>query len=462
MSLQHPRPLANGLRTDHLVPGLPFADDSHIPLDEPEAIEAVGRHEGTDMWGREDRCHDGKGWEAFTTDPINHALAWCVRWDPEHGRTVLLYRDEDASQVHEDWHGAQLLFRAGGYWWDGTTWYRPSQVWDTANEEYYHRPVPSAITVTAADVLDGSGDPARGGWLSVAGIDLDAPPTGNWADDLAMWAEHGEHRPLAQCVVKLAAPELGPDQLVGVAELAQIGGVAASTLRAYISREEGDVPEPQAVIGGRSVWARPIAEEWAEQRRRSPDGVAEAVRNGAELPPGTEALRGRFARRFFSVLWENPSLRKRWALRWRNSDAVRELAEGLALDVVTDLRGIVPVHDIGSTIRHAILDDWASQLDSDRERDGSDPVFYGVSRPIVRLLSWLIDHEPAAARHAIGATIGEADRRFSIRREVSEKSMRLALGKDGPAGAARQEFLDRVLSPKTPSARGPSRTAARK
>lgn len=37
------RPLANGLRTDHPVPGLPFVDDSHLPLDDgPDAIEAVG------------------------------------------------------------------------------------------------------------------------------------------------------------------------------------------------------------------------------------------------------------------------------------------------------------------------------------------------------------------------------------------------------------------------------------
>src|SRR5262249_49929890 len=35
------RPLANGTRTDHPVPDLPFVDDSHLPLDEgPEAIEA--------------------------------------------------------------------------------------------------------------------------------------------------------------------------------------------------------------------------------------------------------------------------------------------------------------------------------------------------------------------------------------------------------------------------------------
>ena len=37
-----------------------------------------------------------------------------------------------------------LLFRAGGYWWDGATWYRPGQVWDGAADElnggHQHRP----------------------------------------------------------------------------------------------------------------------------------------------------------------------------------------------------------------------------------------------------------------------------------------------------------------------------------
>lgn len=59
-----------------------------------------------------------------------------------------------------------------------------------------------------------------------------------------MWARREDHLPPAECVVKLAAPELGPDQLVGAAEMAEIAGVAASTLRAYLSRSEGDVTMP--------------------------------------------------------------------------------------------------------------------------------------------------------------------------------------------------------------------------
>ncbi|UXX98118.1 hypothetical protein N7U49_48380 (plasmid) [Streptomyces sp. AD2-2] len=68
------RPLANGLRTDHPVPDLPFVDDAHIPIEEgPDAIEAIGRGTGEGMWGRCDRDRNG-GWLAFTSDPC--ALTW--------------------------------------------------------------------------------------------------------------------------------------------------------------------------------------------------------------------------------------------------------------------------------------------------------------------------------------------------------------------------------------------------
>jgi len=140
--LHHYQPVGNGARTDHPVPDLPFVDDAHLPLDDGLAVEAVGRGTGDGMWGRYDRCKEG-GWVAFTTDPQRPELAWCVRWHPEHGRSVVLYRDDDAAGVHMAWWGPVLLFRAGGYWWDGTTWFRPSQIWDRAAESYVRRPVPA-------------------------------------------------------------------------------------------------------------------------------------------------------------------------------------------------------------------------------------------------------------------------------------------------------------------------------
>lgn len=121
--------VANGLRTDHPVPGLAFVNDSHLPLDDRVAIEAIGRKRGKNTWGREDICRADAGWVAFTTDPLRHDLAWVIRSHPVHGRSVLLYRDLDVAGQHTAWCGPALLFRAGAYWWDGHMWFRPLQFW---------------------------------------------------------------------------------------------------------------------------------------------------------------------------------------------------------------------------------------------------------------------------------------------------------------------------------------------
>jgi len=480
MTLYSFRAVANGLRTDHPVRDLPFVDDAHLPLDDPHALEAVGRHHGTDMWGRQDRCTEG-GWAAFTTDPIRHELAWCVRWHPLHGRSVVLYRDTDISSVHMAYWGPALLFRSGGYWWDGATWYRPSQVWDSASEQYVARPVPAATTVTAADLFDPAvsahaGDRALARVLEVEQVDLAATPVTGWAEHLAAWAaRRSAHEPLNSCVVAVSAPELTGEQLVGVGELAEIAGVAASTLRAYLSRDEGDVPAPQATVNGRSVWARPVAQEWAETRRRSPEGVRAAVatdRDATSLPEGVAEVWKRFTRRFFSQLWENPAQRKRWALRWRNEAAARDLAEDLGWEIAAGLDSLVPLDALSSTVRHAVLDEFATgqQLDRDLDRGrhpdqyrhlsvagpiaedraipsgGAD--FYGITPPVARMLDWLIRHSPTSAGHAIGEIIGEAQRRLDIPREVSEDSIRTALGLDSKLDpGVRDEFLDLVFTP---------------
>jgi hypothetical protein len=446
------RPVANGIRTDHPVPDLPFVDDSHIPVDDPGGIEAVGRRRGTDMWGREDATQDG-GWVAFSTDPQRHDLAWCVRWHPDHGRSVLLFRNDDAAGMHTVLGGAALLFRAGGYWWDGQRWYRPAQVWDAAGEEHYRRPVPAAASVTAADLLQADGDPRHGAVLDIADIDTDAPPAGRWLDDLALWAAHRPaDKPLSASVVTLSAPELSGDQLVGMAELARIGGVAASTLRAYIARGEADVPPPQAIISGRSAWARPVAEDWAERRRRSPEGVTAAVATAraatAGTAPGIAEVWQRFTRAFFSALWDTAQ-RKRWAVRWRTRAAVHDLAETLGWYVAADVQdgGLLPIGDLATTIQHAVLDELADgqQL---HQATGHEADFYGITPQVARMLDWLIRHHPAIAGPTMGHIVGEAERRFGISRQVSEESLRTALDLDSKLDPARRdEFLDRVLSP---------------
>jgi hypothetical protein len=450
MPLHRIRPVANGLRTDHPIPDLPFVDDTHIPVDEPVAIEAIGRKHGTDTWGRQDRCQDG-GWVAFTTDPKRHDLAWLVRWHPDNGRSVVLYRDDDVAGAHMSYWGPALLFRAGDYWWDGTHWYRPAQVFDVASEDYIRRDVPAAMAVTAADLLRTGGDHRRATILTVEQVDLDAPPQSQWLDDLALWAERraNDSPPLSGSIVRLTAPELTGDQLVGVVQMAEIASVAPSTLRAYISRGESEVPLPQATVSGRTVWSRAVAEEWAEARRRSPEGVAAVVSAGqggtTPSPPGVEDMSNWFARLFFSRLWESLKYRKRWALRWRNEDAVRDVAKDLSWDVGANLRRIVPTTDLAATVKYAVLDELATGKDLDRS---DDPILYGITPPVSRMLDWLIRHAPETAMHAVGEIAGDAQRREDIPREVTKRSLATALSLNGKLDTKeRNEFLDRVLGP---------------
>jgi hypothetical protein len=451
------RALANGLRTDHPIPDLPFVDDSHIPVEDPAAIEAIGRRHGTDMWGRHDPVRRHGGWIAFTTDPDRHDLAWVVRWHPDHGRSVMVYRDADASGVHMEYQERALLFRSGGYWWDGTTWYRPGQIWDSAGEAYYERAVPAASTVTAADMLtNGRAGPGNSQVMAVTDLDPDAAYEGRWLDDLARWAQERDLGTLMRSVVTLTAPELGADQMIGAAELAQITGIAPSTLRAYITRGEADVPLPQAVISGRSLWSRPVAEDYAEQRERSPEGIEHTVSSGGgtwspEVPMGVGEAAAGLARSFHATLWDYRPFRGRWALRWRNPGAVRQVADYLGYDAATYMmRSLIPSDALAVTIRHAILDEFATGLEPGTDSE-TRPGFImppGITPGIARMLDWFIRHNPASAAACIGAIIGEAERRMNIPRDVTERSLDTALDLDGKLSQeARREFLRRVMTP---------------
>jgi hypothetical protein len=469
LALYRSHAVANGLRTDHPIPGLPFADDSHIPVEDSAAVEAIGRRPGGRTWGRDDpaRPRGRAGWVAFTTDPGQHDLAWVVRWHPDHGRSVVLYRDDDAVNAYTDYVDGPLLFRSGGYWWDGTTWYRPSRVVDWAGEDYYRRAVPGASAVTAAGVLAAStADPARGAVLDVADIDPDAPYGGRWDADLALWAARRGGQGLDQCVVSLTAPELAAENLIGAADLAEITGIASSTLRAYITRDEADVPLPQAVIGGRSLWSRPVAEEWAEQRQRDPDAVDAAVsvpgHYGDRISPGQAELAATFTRSFLSDLWDYRPFRGRWALRWRSKDRVGEVATALGHEAAGYvLRTFIPADALAMTLQYALLADLA-----DSQRTGHDlaeaaklrgeepdgtaeemPPYYGIMRRIAEMLGWLARHRPVTAGHVIASVTGEAERQLGIPRHVTEQSIRVALDLDGDMGDTLDEFLARVMTP---------------
>jgi hypothetical protein len=193
---------------------------------------------------------------------------------------------------------------------------------DLAHEGYYHRPVPGAVTVSAAGLLAaGNRDPDRGTVLQVIDVAPEAPYEGRWDDDLALWAARRSGADLDAAVVNLTAPELAaggssaslrwppsPDRRVDAARL--------RLLRA------GRIAAPQAVIGGRALWSRPIADEWAEARQRHPDVISESVAvpgpDGRMVPIGEAELAADLERSFHSALWDHRPVRNRWWLRWRN------------------------------------------------------------------------------------------------------------------------------------------------
>jgi len=254
------RSVANGLRTDHPVPGLPFINDERLPLDNPDAIERTGRGQGEGLWGRTDRLREG-GWVAFTTEPKNRAYAWALHHHPDHGRTVVLVTNGSWGRLHHDWvHGRiGFLYRHGGYWWDGTTWHRPGTVFDGAHERYDACPVRDALTVTAADLLFHHADPGDATVATIAGF-TGTPETTlpDWRDHLALWARHRRHvpnaRPLDRCVVDLKAPELEPGLLVDRAGLARITNIAEDDLP-HPEHQRHRMPEPQARGTGSPVVA---------------------------------------------------------------------------------------------------------------------------------------------------------------------------------------------------------------
>lgn len=431
------QPVANGIRTDHPIPNLPFVDDSHIPIDDPKAIERVGRHAGTDMWGRCDHDETSGEWMAFTTDPQDHVYSWVIRHHPEHGRSVLLHRGRDAAAEQVDWFGDRpLLTRLGGYWWNGETWYRPRQVLNWASERYMRRPVRQPTTITAADLLDSSCKTALGEIHKILQLNPGANVSSEqWRHDLALWAARRRPRtdalPLDRCVVTLNAPELADGALLGNDEFASEASIAASTLRAYITRDEADVPPPQAVSdGGRKRWSRPVVQDWLEQRRRDPSEVATVLTGDSEdlLPPGLRTLWKRLSEILFGNLWGRQGSRRRWSRPYRNEQAVRSVADQVAWTAALHLDSTVPFHAVADAIEKAVL--WELAEFSERGRRILNG-YIAFMPNTGQLLGWFIQHKPSRVPTLFGGIVREAEQRLNIPPEVTTKSLREALEIDG-------------------------------
>ncbi|OEJ29919.1 hypothetical protein AS594_34245 [Streptomyces agglomeratus] len=448
------------------VPGLPFVDDSHLPLDEgPEAIEAVGRNRGEGMWGRFDKNRADGGWSAFTTDPLDHTLGWAVRSHPEHGRSVLLMRDGDTSGLHTEWDGEPLLFRAGGYWWNGEMWFRPGQVWDPVAQDYERRKARMAVTVTAADMLDGRADPARAYVGKVATFDPEAARPDKWLDHLALWAEHHQEQdgalPLERCVIDVSSPELTGAQLIGAPEMAELGGITASTLRAYISRGNIEVPRPQAVVGGRDQWPRAVVDDWVEARKRSYQGIGEAMSAGDRdaLSPGAAEVRDRFATDFQHALYDRPDVRKRWVLRHRNKESVTQIAGELAWSVGASLGQIVPTEHLGRTVRAAVLHDFAETVEmfaDDQDGKGGHVStkwwHLNLTPSVGKMLDWYIRCFPGEAYATIGEIQRQAHATWNVPSADTLSALRSALSLDGQLTEQQRETYFALLEPQEDTA----------
>lgn len=443
------QPVANGLRTDHPIPNLPFIDDSHIPIEDPRAIEAIGRHHGgTDMWGRCDNDSSTGEWVAFTTDPKNHAFGWIVRYHPEHGRSVTLYRASDTTTAYHDWFSERpLLRRAGGYWWDGHTWYRPEQVLNWASETYMRRPARLPTTVTAEDLLDGNDNGSHGQVGKITDFQPGDPvPAAQWHHDLAGWAQRRAARtdvlPLDRCVVTLNAPELTDTALLGVEEFAQQAGIAASTLRAYLARDEADIPLPQ-VTDGRKRWSRPVVQDWIERRRRDSAVSALSSTEDDTLPVGLRRLWDRLTEALFHSFWTQTAARRRWARPHRTEPAVRELAREAGWTAAMHLDSTIPYDDLIWIIWQGLV----SEL-GDYTPHHDLPIT--LSPQAERVLGWLVEHKPDRCASLFGTIVRHAEEDQQIPPAVTIKSLREAVLSSSSGIQDREhlaEYLDGTLPP---------------
>ncbi|MEU4080391.1 hypothetical protein [Streptomyces venezuelae] len=402
-----PRLLANGTSTDHPVPGLPFVDDVHL---------GAGPHPS------------GPARPVRVADPDRADLVWVVHAHPDLGRTVVLYEAAPDAEGPWDWHSTSpLVTRYGGYWWDGTGWHRPPQLLDEATGSFEDQPVPAATTITAADLLDGPADAGRGHVHTANALTAQraAVDASQWHHDLARWARNrtpaAEHPPLERCVVTLTAPELAGDQLIGTRALAATAAISSSALRAYISRSQGAVPEPQTVVGNRPMWSRPVAENWAEHRRRPAAGRWPSHRDRPTLPPNAEQIRRRLGPVLFAALWDDPERRARWALRHRTRQAVNDVAADLAYLAADRLEENCPAQALAEVITQAALADLAAGA--------------AVSSSVGQVLDWLTRTDAPAAEGAVSAIAEQAELRLGIPRAHTLQALRID-APEAPAPAA--------------------------
>lgn len=396
-------PVANGIRTDHPVPNLPFIDDSHLPLHDGQAIEAHGRHDYNAGWGRYD-CdrNDERRWSAFTNDQFNLKFSWVVRHDPGYGRTVLLYADGAESIMHEvsPREGDPLVYRAGGYWWDGKTWHRPAFVYDRSTEQPVVTAVPDATSITAADYLTKHpGNPDRGKLADITTFTPAAVGENQWAHDLAYWAASrpSDGQALEQCIVDVSAAELEREALLSKSQAARETGLSRTEINEAMNAEGGGraerfpLPQQHTPHTGSPRWSKPVLREWLWERQRAhPEPVVEHLRRGKEHPD----------------------------------------AEGLLY-----------------TITSAAL--WQMQQSNDLVGPSHT---CSLGLPLERVIGWIVTEQPHLAEALFGDIVRGAREKLSLPDTTITQTLRDAVHwgiPDEDEDGALEEFLQRTLPPST-------------
>jgi hypothetical protein len=228
----------------------------------------------------------------------------------------------------------------------------------------------------------------------------------------------------------VTAPELRPNALLGVEEVAEVAEIAPSTLRAYLARDEADIPAPQITTGGRKLWSRPVIDDWIEQRKRDSSNVVSVLTGDPDrtLPPALDALWKRLTEAIFSHFWERPADRRRWSRPHRTEPAVRKLAEETSWIASLHLDSEVPVDAIADTIQDAIL------FQMSEHRDDLGMGYVALAVPTGKALGWLVRYQPSRIPNVFGTIVGRAERELKINRDATKKTLRKSLVLDGGFG----------------------------
>lgn len=306
------KPLANGISTDHPIPGLPFVDDTHLPLDNLKAIEAIGRKHNTDTWGSyaKTAAEDGSGYMEWAyTDIPDTNYSWVITTHPTCGRTVLLVDKKDAVNTYTHFCNNLIpgIARAGGYFTrdGGKTWLRPYPVTSLTHEAKW-LPAPGAKALTADQFAPQAPPTAPAGLLDVADLPrvpktvIATTPAAirNWANThLPLWLAHRatstEALPLNQCILGLTAPELEEENLVDASYFAQALGITSASFTTRVSRETAPTPQVAGTgQGGKNLWSRPVTDHYIkyETACRTPALIPTSRSLSDELKEGLESL----------------------------------------------------------------------------------------------------------------------------------------------------------------------------